>query len=95
MQDIKLKLNGKVLTRIVTIQRTVYPKAGFLFTTYIDVLLNRLKENGIGCWIGDSYFGALSYANVIFILSPTLKDLQEMLNVCNDFGKEYDVILIQ
>ena len=38
-----------------------------LFTVYVDVLLKRLKENGMGCWIGRKYFGALSYADDICI----------------------------
>ena len=63
-----------------------------LYTIYNDVLLNRLKDNGYGCWIGDYFYGAISYADDLCILSPTIAGLQEMLNVCTNYGKEYDVM---
>ena len=62
-----------------------------LFTIYMDVLLQRLELCGAGCTIGNNYFGALSYADDLAILSPTIKGLQVMLNVCETFGKEFGV----
>jgi hypothetical protein len=63
----------------------------YLYAVYNDILLNRLKEHGIGCWIGNSYYGALSYADDLCIICPTVKGLQEMLNVCEKYGSEFDV----
>ena len=54
--------------------------------------MNRLQDNGYGCWIGDYFYGAISYADDLCILSPTIAGLQEMLNVCTNYGKEYDVM---
>jgi hypothetical protein len=53
-----------------------------LYSIYNDILLERLKTNGNGCWMGNHYFGALSYADDLCILSPTLSGLENMLNVC-------------
>ena len=55
------------------------------------MLFRSLKENGMGCRKGRKYFGALSYADDICILSPSLRGLQEMLDICDHFSIEYDV----
>ena len=62
-----------------------------LFTIYMDVLLNRLKSEGIGCHIGQEYYGSLGYADDLSLLCPSLKGLQQMLDICSEFGKEYDI----
>jgi hypothetical protein len=62
-----------------------------LFTIYMDILLKRLETCGAGCMVGNSYFGALSYADDLAILSPTITGLQLMLNECQKFGDEYGV----
>ena len=63
-----------------------------LFTVYIDELLKRLERTGIGCMIGHEWFGALGYADDITLLCPSIQGLQELVNVCSDFGHEYDII---
>ena len=63
-----------------------------LFTLYIDQLLLRLKNNGYGCHIGNVFYGALSYADDIIIMCPTLSGMNHMLNVCEQYGMEYNVI---
>jgi hypothetical protein len=62
-----------------------------LFTIYMDILLKHLETCGAGCMVGNSYFGALSYADDLAILSPTITGLQLMLNECQKFGDEYGV----
>ncbi len=34
-----------------------------MFTVYIDELICRLQRSGIGCFIGQEYYGCLSYAD--------------------------------
>jgi exonuclease III len=62
-----------------------------LFCCYLDVLLNRLEEKGIGCWMGAHYAGAISYADDLTLLSPTAKGLQTMINICEEFSKDYSM----
>jgi hypothetical protein len=62
------------------------------YSIYNDVLLNRIKENGDGCWIGHQFYGALSYADDLCILSPTITGMKKMLNICEGYGREYDVL---
>ena len=37
------------------------------------------------------YLGAFGYADDLILLGPSKKGLQSMVNICYEFGKEYDV----
>lgn len=63
-----------------------------LFCIYMDTLLIRLRENGIGCTIGNTYAGALCYADDLTLLAPTHQTAQAMLRTCEIFAEEYCVI---
>ena len=60
-----------------------------LFNVYIDVLLTRLKNRNVGCFIGNMYVGCLGYADDVTLLAPSVSSLQNMLEVCNLYGKDY------
>ena len=62
-----------------------------LFCVYLDTLLTKLRESGLGCHIGNLYFGAFGYADDVILLSPSRKSLQLMLNICQDFAKEHSM----
>ena len=62
-----------------------------LFSIYIDVLIARLKSAKVGCMLLDSYYGCLLYADDIVLLAHTLNGMQQMLNICTEYGIEYDV----
>ena len=53
-----------------------------LFCLYLDTLLERLRNSGIGYQIGGIYFGALAYADEIILMSPSRRGLQLMLDIC-------------
>ena len=61
-----------------------------LFYLYIDQLIGP-RNSGIGCHIGLRYTGCLCYADDLTLLSPTLKGLQKMVNICENFGVTYGV----
>ena len=63
-----------------------------LFAVYIDVLLNRLEEAGFGCYVGHEFMGALGSADDVSLLAPTLYALQKMIDICELYGIEYDVL---
>ena len=52
-----------------------------LFTINIDKLLCKLKRSGLGCRMGNSYVGALSYADDITLLCPSIRGLNKMLDI--------------
>ena len=62
-----------------------------LFCVYMDCLLHRLEEEGFGCWIGNSYFGAVGYADDMILMSPTVSGLRSMLKICEEFGEQFGV----
>ena len=63
-----------------------------LFTVYLDSLTKTLKQRNIGCKIGNKFLGVFGYADDLTLLCPTLSDIQEMLNFCEDFAKDYNIL---
>ena len=66
--------------------------SSILFLVYIDDLLVRLQESGIGCKMGDSYAGCLGYADDLSLLAPTKKGLQKMIDICENYANEFDIL---
>ncbi len=62
-----------------------------LFTIYLDTLLESLKECGTGCFIGDTFVGALGYADDIILLAPTKYGMDKMINICEQFSNQYNL----
>ena len=69
--------------------------SAILFTLYLDKLLIRLKNSNIGCSIKGCYTGALSYADDITLSCPSIRGLNRMLEICNTFAAEHNLILTQ
>ncbi len=63
-----------------------------LFTLCLDDLLNELENNREGCWIGKRYYGVVGYADDLKLMSPSLKGLQNMLNICKSFSERTGLI---
>jgi len=57
----------------------------------MDVLLSRLSSAGIGCYIGNTYVGALAYADDVVLIAPTPHAMRAMLYICDQFSVDYDV----
>ena len=55
------------------------------------MLINRLKGENVGCFIGNMYTGCLGYADDVTLLAPSLGSLQQMLDVCDMYGEDYGV----
>ena len=62
-----------------------------LFTMYIDNLLIKLKHSGYGCHVDNIFMGAVSYADDITLLSPSLHGLNRMLEICAKFADNFDI----
>ena len=52
----------------------------------------RLGKSRCGCYIGNIFCGALSYADDVIILVPTMSSVYSMLSICEKFANDYDVI---
>ena len=63
-----------------------------LFAVYMDNLLLKLENSGFGCRMGNQYVGGLAYADDLTLLCPTADGMQKLLNICDDYAKEFDII---
>ena len=50
-----------------------------------------MSSSRYGCRLSVKFVGALAYADDITLLGPSLHGLQEMVNICADFGTDYHV----
>ena len=63
-----------------------------LFNIYIDKLLLELKESGYGCHINNTLcINTLCYADDVTLLSPSIRDLNAMISLCEVFGNNFDI----
>ena len=62
-----------------------------LYSVYADELIKRLACSNYGCNIGHEYAGVLCYADDTVLISPTIYGLQQMVNICTEYGEEYDM----
>ena len=60
-----------------------------LFCVYLDTLLLKLRDAGVGCHIGGEFLGAFGYADDVTLLAPSRQALQIMLDICEDFATSH------
>jgi len=58
----------------------------------LDELVKRLKGSKLGCYVGDLWVAALAYADDVVLLAPTVRAMTALLDICDDFASEYDVV---
>ena len=51
-----------------------------------------LKKSGLGCHVGPTYAGAFGYADDIALIAPSLSSLKQMMKICENFAKSYNII---
>ena len=64
-----------------------------LFSLYIDLLLQKLKQSGVGWHINGNFMGDLSYADDITLIVQSVWGLNEMLTIGNIFTQKTTVVL--
>lgn len=60
---------------------------------YVDDLFLILESSGIGCYYVDKFAAALMYADDMALLAPSLKGLQKLLLLCEDYCDDWDIKL--
>ncbi len=51
------------------------------FVVYIDGLLDKLKNSGVVCYIGNKFIGGVSFADDIKLLTPTHKGFNTLIYI--------------
>ena len=62
-----------------------------LFSLVVDELLKHLEEAYVGCRVGLRFACAIAYADDLVLLTSSERQLQLMLDLCVNFGKECDL----
>ena len=62
-----------------------------LFSMYVDDLSNKLIDSKIGCHIDNHCMNHVMYADDICIMAPSAVALQELLNICHEYGLNNDI----
>ena len=62
-----------------------------LFSVYVDSLLGRLEQSGVGYDIGGHFVGALAYADDVTLVGPSRSGIHTLINVCEQFARDYDI----
>ena len=63
-----------------------------LFSVYLDDLLAELRKLQLGCHIGGYWLGACGYADDLILLAPSRDVLQRMLEVCESYASEHNLV---
>ena len=86
-QQCDVKWSGKYSSRFAVSNgvRQGGVSSGIFFAVYIDKLLVILRESGLGCHVNGIFFGAMIFADDIFLLSASRNGLQAMVNICQSF----------
>ena len=63
------------------------------YNIYVDGLIEILRSSNVGCHIAQLFAAAIFYADDMSILSPSLKGVQKLLDLCGAYCTEWDICL--
>ena len=63
----------------------------WLFNVYVNGLISRLRNSGVGCYIFYAFIGCIFFADDMLLLSGSILHLQILLNICVDYGLDFDL----
>ena len=89
-----VKLGGKKSSsfRITNGTRQGSVLSPALFSVYLDDLILKLRQLGLGCHVGGWWMGACGYADDLIMLAPVRSVLQKMVSVCQEYGEAHNLI---
>ena len=63
------------------------------YSLYVNELISILQSSNVGCHLADKFAAALIYADDMAVLAPSLKGLQKLLSLCENYCREWDIRL--
>ena len=63
-----------------------------LFAIYVDQLSEKLESSNVGCHINMQCMNTLFYADDAVLLVPIVDALQKLIDVCQDFARQGDMV---
>jgi len=64
-----------------------------LFSSYVNTLLDKLEQSGLGCFVNKKCLNSFMYADDLILLSLSVTDSQKLVNICNDVLIELDLTI--
>jgi uncharacterized protein (DUF488 family) len=65
--------------------------SAILYCVYTNGLFEQLRRQKIDCYVGKSFVGVLGYADDLYLMSPSLDGLQDMLSVCEEYAEKHNL----
>ena len=62
-----------------------------LFSLYVNELIEILRASGMGCHVGQMYFGIVAYADDILLLAPRRDVLQSMVKISEEYMNQHRI----
>ena len=56
-----------------------------LFTVYVNDLILKLRDRGIGCHILNVFVACIMFADDLCLITPTRESMQQMLDICQEY----------
>ncbi|KAJ2938094.1 hypothetical protein O0L34_g17653 [Tuta absoluta] len=63
-----------------------------LFNIYVNDLIVRLSSTNVGLKIDNRYLNNLSYADDMVLLSPSIRGLRKLLEICEDYASSHGLV---
>ena len=65
-----------------------------IFALYMNVLTDELTNRYAGCYINDKCINHIMYADDICLMAPTATAMQNLLDVCHNYGAANDIFYL-
>ena len=63
-----------------------------LYNIYVCDQSKKLTSLGVGCFAGGRIINHLYYADDLVLLAPSVRALQQLLNVCTEYAEEHQIL---
>ena len=63
-----------------------------LWCVYLDDLIKKLRDLKLWVYVAGVWMGATGYADNLLLLAPVRSVLAEMVRVCEEYGKEHNMV---